>query len=97
MPGEAPSEVLGESEDVADRGAGIALRQQVARQLANLDPLQLELARRIPTGNAGAQDGRQKRFLLGAGPSHEPSMKVVERQAASLDVASIERLFEIVE
>ena len=73
------------------------LFQKVARQLANLHPLQTQLPLGIPAGETGSSDRGQESLLLGAGPSDEIAVKVVERETVGLEIPAIERKPEVIE
>ena len=97
MRGKAAIEVLREPQHIADRGAGVDLFEKVARQLANLHPLQTQLPLGIPASERGSPDCGQDRVLLGAGPSHEIAVKVVQRETVGLEIPAIERKPEVIE
>ena len=73
------------------------LFEKVARQLAHLHPLQAQLPVGIPAGETGSSDRGQESLLLGAGPSHEIAVKVIEGESVGLEVPSVERQPEVVE
>ena len=95
--GEAAVEVLDESEDVPDARTLAHLREEVARQLAHLDPLQVQFPLRIASRDSDSKNRWQEGLLFARGPKQEASMEVGEGQAVRFLVSPIESTAKVVE
>src|SRR5262249_42958472 len=92
-----PREVLDEAEQVCEGRAAVDAQPDLARELAQLDVLEGELAPRIAVGEAGPAQRGKERVLLRRGPVAQALVKVGQREAVRGVVAAIERLAEVVE
>ena len=79
------------------RRAVVDLREQEARQLPQLHPLEVQLPLRIAAGDRRSQDRREEGSLLRLGPAPETIVEVRQAEPVGLFVAPIEPPPEVIE
>jgi len=90
-------EIVDESEQIVRTDAFRDLPHQVSRQLADLNVLHTQLARRVAAGNVGPHQGRQQRLLLRLGPSSKVLIEVDQGDFDRRAVVMLQRVAEIIE
>ncbi len=94
---EAAAEIFREAEDVGARRARGHLREDVARQLDHLRPLEGQLALRVAARHSRAQQRGEERSPLRVRQAAEADVELGDRTERRVLVAALERAPEVVE
>src|SRR5438105_89074 len=94
---EAAIKIVNESGEIVRPDAFGDLTYQIARQLADLDVLQTDLALRVAAGNLCACQRRQQRLFLRLGPPSEMLIEIDQRDFDRRAIVVLQRMAKVIE
>src|SRR5439155_21864503 len=93
----ATIEIVGKTDEILRQDALRDLLHEIARQLTNLDVLEVQLAPRVATRDVGAHQRRNERLLLRLCPAAKIALEVDERNFDSPTIVAMQRALKIIE